>query len=69
MKNPRLALSGLIPIVAGVALFLYFQSHQEGASDPAELMRTVGQVAGALAGLGLGLIVMAFFIRPAGRRR
>ena len=61
MKNRRLALAGLIPIVAGVALFLYFQTHQEGASDPVELMRTVGQVAGGMVGLGLGLIVMSFF--------
>ncbi len=69
MKNPRLALAGLIAIAAGVALFVYFQNNQEGASDPVQLMRTVGQVAGAVAGIGLAFIVMSFFIAPRNRRR
>lgn len=68
MKNPRLALAGLIAIAAGVILFVYFQNNQEGASDPAKLMSVVGQVAGAVAGIGLALIVMSFFITRRRRR-
>jgi drug/metabolite transporter (DMT)-like permease len=68
MKNPRLALAGLLAIAAGVILFVYFQNNQEGASDPVQLMRVVGQVAGAIAGIGLALIVMSFFITPRRRR-
>ena len=68
MKNPRLALAGLLLIVFAAGLFGYFYTHPEGARDPAELMRVVGQVAGAVAGLGLALIVMSFFVRPQRRR-
>lgn len=68
MKNPRLALAGLLAIAAGVILFVYFQNNQEGASDPVQLMRVVGQVAGAIAGIGLAFIVMSFFITPRRRR-
>lgn len=68
MKNPRLALAGLLAVAVGVILFVYFQNNQEGASDPVQLMRVVGQVAGAIAGIGLALIVMSFFITPRRRR-
>lgn len=64
MKNPRIAFAGLFLIAAGAVLFVYFMYNQEGARDPAELMRVVGQVAGAVAGLGVALIAMAFFIKP-----
>jgi hypothetical protein len=67
MKNPRLALAGLIAIAAGAALFFYFRNNQDGATDPVELMRVVGQVAGIVAGLGLALVAMSFFV--GGRKR
>lgn len=69
MKNPRLALAGLLLIGAAAILFTYFQYNQEGARDPAELMRVVGQIAGAVAGIGLALILMSFFIGRPQRRR
>lgn len=68
MKHKRLAYAGLLLIGVGVILFVYFQNNAEGASDPVELMRRVGQIAGGLAGLGAGLIVLAFFIGPPRRR-
>jgi len=69
MKNPRLALAGLLAVAAGAALFFYFRENHEGATDPAELMRVVGQVSGIVAGIGLALIVMAFFVGGPKRRR
>lgn len=68
MKNPRLALGGLFLIAVAAILFTYFSYNQDGASDPAELMRVVGQIAGAVAGIGLALILMSFFIRKPPRR-
>jgi hypothetical protein len=67
MKNPRLALAGLLAVAIGAGLFFYFRENQAGATDPAELMRVVGQVSGIIAGIGLALIVMSFF--AGGRRR
>lgn len=68
MKNPRLALAGLLLIAAGGGLFGYFYTHPEGARDPAEMLRVVGQVAGAVAGIGVALIAMSFFVRRPSRR-
>ncbi len=68
MKNPRLAFAGLLLIAVAGGLFGYFYTHPEGARDPAELMRVVGQIAGAVAGLGLALVLMAFFVKRPQRR-
>lgn len=68
MKNPRLALAGLLLIGFAAILFGYFFYNREGASDPVELMRVVGQIAGAMAGVGLALILMGFFVRGSQRR-
>ncbi|MFT3811679.1 MAG: hypothetical protein QM698_17330 [Micropepsaceae bacterium] len=69
MKNPRLALAGLLLVGVAAILFAYFHYNQEGARDPAELMRVVGQIAGAVAGIGLAFILMSFFIGRPQRRR
>lgn len=68
MKNPRLALAGLLLIAVGAGLFAYFYYNPEGARDPAEMLRVVGQVAGAVAGLGVALIAMSFFVKRPRRR-
>lgn len=68
MKNKRLFFAGLLAIAFGLAVFFGVRQIAPQSNDPAEVMRIAGQAAGVLAGIGLALVIMAFFVRPAKRR-
>lgn len=59
--NLRLIIVGIALIVIGAAFFFYMSTLAPQSNDPAEMMRTVGMVAGGGAGLGLAMILIGFF--------
>lgn len=64
LKNKRLFYAGLLAIFFGVVIFLGIRQIAPQSNDPVQVMSIAGQVAGALAGIGLALMIMAFFIAP-----
>ena len=68
MKNKRMALGGLVAIALGAAVFIGIRNIAGGSNDPAEVMRIGGQAGGAIAGIGVALIAMSFFIAPRPKR-
>jgi hypothetical protein len=62
-RNWRLAIVGLVMIVGAAAFFLFMGTMATQSTDPVELMRTVGQVSGAVGGIGLFVIVMGLIGR------
>lgn len=56
-KNPRIVIVGSVLIVLAIAFFLFFLSIASKSNNPAELMRTVGTVAGVVIGIGIAMIV------------
>jgi len=57
-KNWRLVIVGGAMIVAGIAFFFGMMSLIPRSNDPATLMRTVGQVAGVVGGLGVAMMMI-----------
>ena len=68
MKNKRMGLAGLLAIGLGAAIFFGIRSIAGDSNDPAEVIRIGGQAGGAVAGLGVALIAMSFFIAPRPKR-
>lgn len=68
LKNKRLLYGGLLAIFFGVAIFFGIYQIAPQSTDPVKVMSIAGQVAGALAGIGLALILMAFVFSPAPRK-
>jgi hypothetical protein len=62
-RNWRLVVAGLVMVAAGAGFFLFMGTMAPRSTDPAELMRTVGQVSGAVGGIGLSLIVFGLIGR------
>jgi hypothetical protein len=56
-KNWRIVIVGLVLILLAVAFFVGMSTIAPKSNDPAALMRTVGEVAGAVAGLSLVMII------------
>ena len=69
MKNRRLFFGGLVAVVLAAAIFFGIQNIATQSNDPVQVMRIAGQAAGAVAGIGIALMLAAFFIAPKGRRR
>ena len=69
MKNRRLFVTGLIAVVFALIIFFGVRQIAPQSNDPVEVMRIAGQAAGAVCGLGLAMILVAFFIPPRARRR
>jgi hypothetical protein len=69
MKNRRMFFGGIVAVVLAAAIFLGIQNIAPQSNDPVQVMRIAGQAAGAVAGIGIALMVAAFFISPKGRRR
>jgi TRAP-type mannitol/chloroaromatic compound transport system permease large subunit len=63
--NWRLVITGLVMIVLAIGFFIGMGAMAGRSNDPATMMQTVGQVSGAVGGIGL---VMAIF-GLIGRRR
>ena len=57
-KNWRLVIVGGVLIVLAAGFFLFMMGIAPRSNDPAALMTTVGQVAGAVGGLSLVMIVI-----------
>jgi hypothetical protein len=56
-KNLRVVITGAVMILLAGCFFAYMTTLAPRSNDPVEMLRTVGQVSGAVAGLGLVMIV------------
>jgi hypothetical protein len=61
MKRP--ITGGVVAIVLAVVFFLVMMTMAPKSTDPVEMMRTVGQVAGVVAGIGVALIIFGLFAK------
>jgi hypothetical protein len=57
-RNLRLIVVGIVLIVAAAAFFVFMGRFAPESNDPVGLMRTVGQVSGAVAGIGLVMSII-----------
>lgn len=57
-KNWRIVIVGIVLIVLAVAFYFFMLSMAPRSNDPKALMQTVGQVAGAVGGLSLAMIII-----------
>jgi uncharacterized protein YpmB len=60
-KNWRIVIVGFVLIIIAVAFYFFMLSIASKSNDPAALMQTVGQVAGAVGGLSLVMIIIGLF--------
>ena len=60
-KNWRIVIVGFVLIIIAVAFYFFMLSNASKSNDPAALMQTVGQVAGAVGGLSLVMIIIGLF--------
>ncbi len=65
--NLRVVVTGAVLIVLAAAFFFLMRSMAPRSNDPAEMMRTVGIVAGGGAGLGVAMIIFGLIRRKPGR--
>lgn len=68
MKNKRLFFAGIIAVVFALIIFFGVRQIAPQSTDPVEVMRIAGQAAGAVCGLGLAMMLMAFFVAPRAKR-
>ena len=62
--NKRVVLAGAILVGLAIAFFFWSMTALAPKSnDPAELMKTVGQVCGAAGGIGIVMILFGLFRR------
>ena len=64
-RNWRIVVVGLVLIVLAAACFVGMTTMAPTSNDPVEMMRTVGQVAGAVAGISVVMIIVGLI----GRKR
>lgn len=64
-RNWRLVITGVIMIALAAGFLLYMGTLADRSTDPAELMRIVGQVSGVVAGLSIALILVGLVGRKA----
>jgi len=57
-KNWRVVVTGFVLMVVAAGFYFFMLSIASKSNDPVELMRTVGLVAGVVAGLSLAMIVI-----------
>jgi hypothetical protein len=57
-KNWRIVIVGFVLIVIAIAFYFFMLSIASKSTDPVALMQTVGQVAGAVGGLSLVMIII-----------
>jgi hypothetical protein len=65
-RNWRVIITGLVLLGVAAGFFLFAQADMAPKSnDPAEMMRTVGQVAGAAGGISIVMIIFGLIGRKA----
>jgi len=64
-KNWRIVIVGSVLVVAAAGFFLYMLSIASRSNDPAALMQTVGEVAGAVGGLSFAMIIVGLIGKKA----
>ncbi|MBR0731916.1 hypothetical protein AB7M63_008269 [Bradyrhizobium japonicum] len=64
-RNWRLIAVGSVLLVLAVLFFLSMRDMTPWSNDPAALMRTVGEVSGAVGGISLVMIVFGLIGRKA----
>ena len=65
-RNWRVIITGLVLLAVAGGFFLFAQADMAPKSnDPAEMMRTVGQVAGAAGGISVVMIIFGLIGRKA----
>ncbi len=57
-KNWRIVVVGFVLIIMALAFYVFMLSIASKSNDPVALMQTVGQVAGAVGGLSLAMIII-----------
>ena len=62
-KNWRLIAVGIVLLVLAVLFFLNMRDMTPWSNDPVALMRTVGEVSGAVGGLSIVMIVFGLIGR------
>lgn len=63
-SNRRVVFAGLGLLVLAVAFFFVMLSMAPRSTDPVELMRTVGMVSGAAAGLAIAMMAIGTLKKP-----
>jgi hypothetical protein len=56
-RNMRLVMVGLVMIALAAAFFFGMATIAGKSTDPVEMMKTVGQVSGVVAGLGVAILI------------
>ena len=59
-RNWRIVIVGLVMILAAAGFFLGMQGVAPKSNDPVAMMRTVGQAAGAVSGIGLVMLIVGW---------
>ena len=56
--NRRFIIVGSVLVALAIAFFVFFLSIASRSNNPAELMRIVGTVSGAVGGIGIAMIAV-----------
>lgn len=56
-RNWRVVFTGVLLMVLAAGFFFFMLTIAPQSTDPAEVMRTVGQVSGAMVGISVAMIV------------
>jgi len=65
LRNWRIVIVGVVVALVAVGFYGYMQSIASTSNDPVALMKTVGQVAGAVIGLCVVMIIVGLIGRKA----
>jgi succinate dehydrogenase hydrophobic anchor subunit len=57
-RNWRITITGFVLILLAIGFYVFMLSIASGSNDPAALMQTVGNVAGAVIGISLVMIII-----------
>jgi hypothetical protein len=62
-RNWRVIITGFVLLLGVLAFYFYMLSIASKSNNPAELMRTVGQVAGAVGGIAIAMMIFGLIGR------
>jgi len=64
-KNWRVVIVGTVLLVLAVGFFLYMMQLAPKSNDPAEMLKTVGEVSGAVGGISIAMIIFGLIGKKA----